>query len=67
MEVAICRKSPTFIPRDIINAANGETLNVIPMDKPEGDDKVRASIVAAHGQLFVRTTRKLYCVGEKQK
>ena len=51
----------------VIGAANGEVLNVIPMDEPVNGEKVRASIVAAHGQLFVRTTRKLYCVGMRQK
>lgn len=47
----------------VVNAAKGEVLDVISMDKPENDDKVRASISAAHGQLFIRTTSKLYCVG----
>ena len=35
-----------------------------PMDKPVDGEMVRASIIAAHGQLFIRTTRKLYCVGK---
>ena len=47
----------------VINAANGKTLHAVSMDKPVDDEVVRASIVAAHGQLFMRTTRKLYCVG----
>jgi outer membrane protein assembly factor BamB len=47
----------------IINAANGDVIKVIDMDKPSGGEMVRASISAAHGQLFIRTTRKLYCVG----
>ena len=46
----------------VIDAADGTILNTISMDDPQGEDKVRASIVAAHGQLFIRTTRKLYCV-----
>ena len=33
---------------------------------PAGGEMVRASIVAAHGQLFIRTTRRLYCVGKEQ-
>ena len=34
------------------------------MDKPVDGEMVRASIIAAHGQLFIRTARKLYCVGK---
>ncbi|MEK7996778.1 MAG: PQQ-binding-like beta-propeller repeat protein, partial [Planctomycetota bacterium] len=48
----------------VIDAANGDILRVIPMDKPSGQDAVRASISAAHGRLFVRTTQRLYCVGK---
>jgi len=48
----------------VIDAANGDVINLIPMDKPSGQEVVRASISAAHGQLFIRTTRRLYCVGK---
>jgi len=49
----------------IFNAASGKLLRVIPMDQETTDrDPVRASISAAYGQLFVRTTHKLYCVGK---
>jgi len=48
----------------VLSAASGELLRVIPMDKPVEGEMVRASIIAAHGQLFIRTTRKLYCVGK---
>lgn len=48
----------------IIDAANGDVLKVIDMDKPSGRSVVRASISAAYGQLFIRTTHKLYCVGK---
>ena len=48
----------------IINAANGDVVKVIDMDKSSGREVVRASISAAYGQLFIRTTRKLYCVGK---
>ncbi|MFH1883685.1 MAG: PQQ-binding-like beta-propeller repeat protein [Planctomycetota bacterium] len=48
----------------VIDAANGDVLNLIPMDKPGGREVVRASISAAYGQLFIRTTRRLYCVGK---
>jgi hypothetical protein len=48
----------------VIDAADGTVLKVIPMDKAGGREVVRASIVAAHGQLFIRTTRRLYCIGK---
>ena len=48
----------------VIDAASGKTLNTVSMDKPAGDEVIRASIVAAYGQLFMRTTRKLYCIGK---
>ena len=48
----------------IVDAQDGEVRNVIPMDEPHGGEVVRSSIVAAHGQLFIRTTRNLYCVGK---
>jgi hypothetical protein len=35
------------------------------MDEPQDGEMVRASISAAYGQLFIRTTRALYCVGKK--
>jgi outer membrane protein assembly factor BamB len=48
----------------VIDAANGEVLRVIQMHDPGNGEVTRASIVAAHGQLFIRTARKLYCVGK---
>jgi outer membrane protein assembly factor BamB len=48
----------------VLSAASGEVVRVIPMDQPVDGEMVRASIIAAHGQLFIRTTRKLYCVGK---
>jgi outer membrane protein assembly factor BamB len=48
----------------VLSAANGDVLHTIPMDDPAGGEVVRASIIAAHGQLFIRTTRTLYCVGK---
>ena len=47
----------------VIDAAKGGLLRVIAMDEPAPHEVVRASIVAAGGQLFIRVTRKLYCVG----
>jgi outer membrane protein assembly factor BamB len=49
----------------VIDAANGNMLKVIPMDESSRGEVVRASISAAYGQLFIRTTRKLYCVGKQ--
>lgn len=48
----------------IFRAADGELLRTIPMDEPANGEAVRSSIVAAHGQLFIRTSRHLYCVGK---
>ncbi len=47
----------------VIDAAIGDILHQTSMDEPKNREVVRASMVAAHGQLFIRTTRKLYCVG----
>jgi outer membrane protein assembly factor BamB len=47
----------------VVQAADGQVINVIPMDQPTDGEMVRASISAAQGQLFIRTTRNLYCVG----
>ncbi|MCD6394503.1 MAG: PQQ-binding-like beta-propeller repeat protein [Planctomycetes bacterium] len=49
---------------DIINAANGKLINSIQMDNPTGRAVVRASITAANAQLFIRTTKKLFCLGK---
>jgi outer membrane protein assembly factor BamB len=51
----------------IFTAADGKLLRVIPMGETSGDDPVRASIAAANGQLYIRTTRKLFCVGKTLK
>ena len=48
----------------IFSAADGKLLRVIPMEETTDHDPIRASISAAHGQLFIRTTHKLYCVGK---
>jgi hypothetical protein len=47
----------------VVRTDDGQILNNISMDDP-GDDNVRSTISAAHGQLFIRTNRKLYCVGK---
>ncbi len=47
----------------VVDAAKGEVLSNIPMGDAS-DDMTRSSLVAAHGQLFIRTNAKLYCVGK---
>ena len=48
----------------VIAADDGKVLKTVSMDEPAGREVVRASIAAAGGQLFIRTTRRLYCVGK---
>ena len=47
----------------VVDAKNGKIISKIEMGKRGG--RVRASIVASHGQLFIRTSRKLYCISKK--
>jgi outer membrane protein assembly factor BamB len=49
---------------DVIDAKTGCVINSIEMDDPQNREVVRSSVVAAQGQLFIRTTRDLYCVGK---
>lgn len=49
----------------VVDAGKGEVLRTIPMGD-EGDDSIRSSIAAAEGQLFIRTNKRLYCVGKKE-
>ena len=48
----------------VIDAATGAVLHEVLMDEPTNREVVRASISAAHGRLFIRTTRRLYCIGQ---
>ena len=48
----------------ILGATDGKLLRMIPMEGPNDHDMIRSSISAAHGQLFIRTSHKLYCVGK---
>ncbi|MHC4407335.1 MAG: outer membrane protein assembly factor BamB family protein [Planctomycetota bacterium] len=50
----------------VVDAAGGEVLRTIPMDEPANGEVVRSSISAAGGQLFIRTTRRLYCIGQRR-
>jgi len=47
----------------VMDAASGDLLHEVDMDEPTNREVVRASISAAHGHLFIRTTRHLWCVG----
>jgi outer membrane protein assembly factor BamB len=48
----------------VVDAASGDILNTVSMDEAENGEVCRATIVVAGRQLFIRTTRKLYCIGE---
>ena len=48
----------------VYDAESGEKVGDVSMDKPY-DDYARSAIVAAHGQLFIRTPSKLYCIAKK--
>lgn len=48
----------------VADAAKGTVLGTIPMGD-EGDDMIRSAIAVSSGQLFIRTNRKLYCVGKE--
>ena len=48
----------------VVEAAKGAILSTIAMGE-EGDDMTRSTIAVAHGQLFIRTNRKLHCVAGK--
>ncbi|MCK5643637.1 MAG: alpha/beta hydrolase fold domain-containing protein, partial [Gammaproteobacteria bacterium] len=48
----------------VVDAEDGRIISTIAMDKPTNENPVRASISAAYGQLFIRMTSRLYCVGE---
>jgi len=49
----------------VVDAATGEILHEVTMDEPTDREVVRAAISAAHGNLFIRTTDHLYCIGPK--
>lgn len=46
----------------VVDANKGTILETIPMGD-KGDNMTRSMITAAHGNLFIRTNNKLYCVG----
>ncbi len=50
----------------VVDSEDGKILSVIPMEAKEdlGSELIRSSIIAAHGQLFIRTNTKLFCIGK---
>jgi outer membrane protein assembly factor BamB len=46
----------------VLDAASGGILARNQM--ADGENEIRSSIAVAHGQLFIRTNSKLYCVGK---
>ena len=49
----------------VVKAADGNIINTIRM-KTSHEYPIRSSLVAAQGHLFVRTNRKLFCVGKSR-
>ena len=47
----------------VVNAADGELIGSVSMDE-EGTDLNRSTVIAAAGNLFVRTNTQLYCIGK---
>lgn len=45
----------------ILDAEDGDVLHVIPMGE-ERDDQIRSTVAIAHGQVFIRTNSKLFCI-----
>lgn len=47
----------------VVDAAKGTVISTVAMGEP-GDDMTRSTIAVAHGQLFIRTNKKLFCIGK---
>ncbi|MBI5774762.1 MAG: PQQ-binding-like beta-propeller repeat protein [Verrucomicrobia bacterium] len=48
----------------VVSAADGKIVHQTVMGEP-GDDATRSTLVAAQGHLFIRTNKKLFCIGAK--
>jgi len=46
----------------VVDAAKGAVLSTVAMGE-NGEDMIRSTIAVAHGQLFIRTNKKLFCIG----
>ena len=52
----------------VVNADDGGVISSVRMESNlDNEFKVRSSVVAAHGQLFIRTIGKLYCIGNADR
>ena len=49
----------------VVDAQSGAVLSTVPMGEP-GDKSIRSTIAIAHGQIFIRTNRKLFAVGASE-
>jgi outer membrane protein assembly factor BamB len=47
----------------VVDVDDGKILHQVAM-AGEGEDLIRASLVVAHGHLFVRTNQSLFCIGK---
>lgn len=47
----------------VVNAESGEVMHQTTLGE-DGDDDTMSSIAIAHGNLFIRTNGKLYCIGK---
>jgi len=71
----IFRASPTGADGKIYCVSESGTVVVLSAGKefkilstiPMGESPVRSSIAVAHGQLFIRTAKSLYCIGSSGK
>ncbi len=48
----------------VVSEDSGDILHEVAFGR-EDDDKIRSSIVAAHGALFLRTNDKLWCIAKR--
>jgi hypothetical protein len=48
----------------VVDTKNGDILSEIAMGD-DGEQYSRSSIAASDGQLFIRTNKKLYCIGDR--
>ena len=47
----------------VVDPKDGKILSTAAMGDAT-DDKTRSTVVASHGQLFIRTNKKLFCIGK---
>ena len=47
----------------VVDSKDGKIISTVAMGDGN-DDMARSTVVASHGQLFIRTNKKLYCIGK---